>query len=147
MTTDNNNNNNINNNSIFETEIIVRPDDIDMNNHVHNSKYLDYIQTARFIQMRDNYKVPMEEYLLKGLNWFATEVHLVYKRQLKFGDIALVKTQVGEWSGAQVTINVWVCNKATNKIAVEGKMVYTLVSTSSGRPTRIPEDIVERHKI
>ena len=40
-------------NSIFETEIIVRPDDIDMNNHVHNSKYLDYIQTARFIQMRD----------------------------------------------------------------------------------------------
>jgi len=45
-----------NTNSIFETEIIVRPDDIDMNNHVHNSKYLDYIQTARFIQMRDNYK-------------------------------------------------------------------------------------------
>ena len=28
--------------SIFETEIIVRPDDIDMNSHVHNSKYLDY---------------------------------------------------------------------------------------------------------
>lgn len=137
----------INNNSVFETEIIVRPDDIDMNNHVHNSKYLDYIQTARFIQMRDNYKVPMEEYLSKGLNWFATEVHLVYKRQLKFGDIALVKTQIGDWSGAQVTINVWVLNKVTNKIAVEGKMVYTLVSTASGRPTRIPEDIIERHKI
>lgn len=136
-----------NSNSIFETEIIVRPDDIDMNNHVHNSKYLDYIQTARFIQMRDNYKVPMEEYLSKGLNWFATEVHLVYKRQLKFGDIALVKTQVGDWSGAQVTINVWVYNKSTNKIAVEGKMVYTLVSTTSGRPTRIPDDIIERHKI
>ena len=105
-------------NSIFETEIVVRPDDIDMNNHVHNSKYLDYIQTARFIQMRDNYKVPMEEYVSKGLNWFASAVNLEYKRELKFGDIALVKTQVAEWSGAQVTINVWVYNKATNKIAV-----------------------------
>jgi acyl-CoA thioester hydrolase/thioesterase-3 len=134
-------------NSIFETEIVVRPDDIDMNNHVHNSKYLDYIQTARFIQMRDNYKVPMEEYVSKGLNWFASAVHLEYKRELKFGDIALVKTQVGDWSGAQVTINVWVYNKVTNKICVEGKMLYTLVSITSGRPVRIPDDIVERHKI
>lgn len=136
-----------NTNSIFETEIIVRPDDIDMNNHVHNSKYLDYIQAARFIQMRDNYKVPMEEYISKGLNWFASEVHLNYKRELKFGDIALVKTQVGDWSGAQVTINVWVYNKATNKICVEGKMLYTLVSLASGRPTRIPEELINRHKI
>ena len=134
-------------NSIFETEIIVRPDDIDMNNHVHNSKYLDYIQTARFVQMRDNYKVPMEEYIDKGLNWFASEVHLTYKRALKFGDVALVKTQVDEWSGAQVTINVWVYNKATNKIAAEGKMLYTLVSLSSGRPTRITQDIIDRHMV
>lgn len=141
------NNPDSNSNSIFETEIIVRPDDIDMNNHVHNSKYLDYIQTARFIQMRDNYKVPMEEYIEKGLNWFASEVQLKYKREMKFGDIAIVKTQVGEWSGAQVTINVWVYNKATNKVCVEGKMLYTLVSLNSGRPTRIPDDIIERHKI
>ena len=134
-------------NSIFETEIIVRPDDIDMNNHVHNSKYLDYIQTARFVQMRDNYKVPMEEYLSLGFNWFASAVHLEYKRALKFGDIALVKTQIDEWSGARVTINVWVYNKATNKIAAEGKMLYTLVSLTSGRPVRIPESIIERHMI
>jgi acyl-CoA thioester hydrolase/thioesterase-3 len=136
-----------NTNSIFETEIIVRPDDIDMNNHVHNSKYLDYIQTARFIQMRDNYKVPMEEYIAKGLNWFASEVHLEYKRELKFGDVALVKTQVGDWSGAQVTINVWVYNKESNKVCVTGKMLYTLVSLASGRPTRIPEELIERHRI
>lgn len=141
------NNPDSNSNSIFETEIIVRPDDIDMNNHVHNSKYLDYIQTARFIQMRDNYKVPMEEYIQKGLNWFASEVQLKYKREMKFGDIAVVKTQVGEWSGAQVTINVWVYNKATNKVCVEGKMLYTLVSLTTGRPTRIPDDIIERHRI
>ena len=134
-------------NSIFETEIVVRPDDIDMNNHVHNSKYLDYIQTARFIQMRDNYKVPMEEYHSLGLNWFASAVHLEYKRALKFGDIALVKTQIGEWNGAQVTINVWVYNKSSNKIAVEGKMLYTLVSITSGRPVRISEDIIKRHLI
>ena len=29
--------------STFTSEIIVRPDDIDMNNHVHFSKYLDFV--------------------------------------------------------------------------------------------------------
>ncbi|HOJ06263.1 MAG: acyl-CoA thioesterase [Ignavibacteriota bacterium] len=142
-----NHDNSNNTNSVFETEIIVRPDDIDMNNHVHNSKYLDYIQTARFIQMRDCYKVPMEEYFERGFTWFASEVQLKYKREMKFGDIAVVKTQVDQWSGAQVTINVWVFNKSTNKVCVEGKILYTLVSISSGRPARIPEDIIERHRI
>ena len=37
--------------STFESELTVRPDDIDMNNHVHNSKYLDYVLAARYDQM------------------------------------------------------------------------------------------------
>jgi acyl-CoA thioester hydrolase/thioesterase-3 len=133
--------------STFETEIVVRPDDIDMNNHVHNSKYLDYVQTARYIQMRDNYKFPMEEYLERGYNWYASTAQIEFKRALKFGDIAVVRTQIKEWSGAQVIINFWIINKQTNKIASEGYIVYTLISLSSGRPVRIPEDVLERHNI
>lgn len=97
--------------------------------------------------MRENYKIPMEEYHLLGLNWYASEVWLRFKRELKPDDIALVKTQVSNWSGAQVTINVWIYNKATNKTAVEGEILYTLVSIKSGRPVRISEEIKERHKI
>ncbi|MGY0035466.1 acyl-CoA thioesterase [Pedobacter sp. NJ-S-72] len=37
--------------SIFETALKVRPDDIDMFNHVHNSKYFDYVLAARYDQM------------------------------------------------------------------------------------------------
>jgi len=38
-------------NPIFESEIAIRPDDIDLNNHVHNTKYLDYVLAVRFVQM------------------------------------------------------------------------------------------------
>ncbi|MCP5552003.1 MAG: hypothetical protein H7A53_14035, partial [Akkermansiaceae bacterium] len=34
--------------STFETRLDVRPDDIDMNRHVHNSRYLDYVLAARY---------------------------------------------------------------------------------------------------
>lgn len=134
-------------NTIFSSEIKVRPDDIDMNNHVHNTKYLDYVQTARFEQMRDFYKMPMEEYHSKGLNWFASLAHIEYKRALKLNEIAIVKTQMGEVNGAQVTVNFWIENKTTKKIVAEGYIIYTLISISSGRPVRIPEEVIERHSI
>ena len=41
--------------STFETIVPVRPDDIDMNQHVHNSKYLDYVLAARLDQMERCY--------------------------------------------------------------------------------------------
>jgi acyl-CoA thioesterase FadM len=34
----------------FETELQVRPDDIDMNQHVHGSRYMDYVLAARYDQ-------------------------------------------------------------------------------------------------
>ena len=34
--------------SKFETELQVRPDDIDMYQHVHSSRYMDYVLAARF---------------------------------------------------------------------------------------------------
>lgn len=133
--------------AIFESEILIRPDDIDMNNHVHNTKYLDYVQAARYIQMRDNYKYPIELYIEQGLNWFASEAHITFKRSLKFGDSAIVKTQIKEWNGAQVGVNFWIMSKKSNKLAAEGYMVYTLVSLTSGKPVRIPQEIIEKHQI
>ena len=55
--------------SIFERTLKVRPDDIDMFNHVHNSKYFDYVLAARYDQMEQFYKMPMESFLESGFGW------------------------------------------------------------------------------
>ncbi len=133
--------------AIFESEIVIRPDDIDMNNHVHNAKYLDYVQAARYMQMRDNYKYPMELYIEQGYNWFASEAHINFRSPLKFGDTAIVRTQIRNWNGAQVGVNFWILSKNSQKIVAEGFMVYTLVSISNGKPVRIPAEIIEKHQI
>ena len=62
--------------STFTSEIIVRPDDIDMNNHVHFSKYLDFFLAARYEQMRRDYKISMEEFIDMRLNWVASNMHI-----------------------------------------------------------------------
>jgi len=134
--------------SIFETEIIVRPDDIDMNNHVHNSRYLDYLLMARYDQMKKDYKVPMDEFINRGYAWVASATNIQFKREIKLGDKVLVRTQLNSFSGAQVTINFWILIKRENeKVAAEGQGIFTLISTKNGRPLRIPEDIIEKYTI
>ncbi len=134
-------------NTIFSSEIKVRPDDIDLNNHVHNAKYLDYVQAARFEQMINDYKMPMEEFVEKGFNWVSSAAHIDWKRPLKLGDTAIVKTQMDSVNGAQCKVNFWIENKATNKLVSDGYFIYTMVSVKSGRPVRITDEIIERYSI
>lgn len=133
--------------SIFETEITVRPSDIDMNQHVHYSKYLDYLLLARYDQMHRCYKLSMEDFISRGFSWVASTFNINYKREIKLQDIVIVKTRVDSYDGAQVKVNFWFVKKETNKVAADGWAIYTMVSINSGRPTRIPDDIIQKYLI
>lgn len=134
--------------STFETKIIVRPDDIDMNNHVHYSRYLDYILMARYDQMKKDYKVAMEEFVERGFSWVASKVNIQYKRPIFLEDGTItVRTQLEEFNGARVMINFWIVKGEKEKIAAEGQINYTMISVKSGRPTRVPDDIVEQYQV
>ena len=133
--------------SAFETEISIRPDDIDMNNHVHNTKYLDYILAARYVQMEKFYKMSMDEFLSIGYTWVISTTHIDYKRALKLGDEIIVKTQVDSVSGAQCVVKFWILLRQNHKISAEGYINYTMISVNSGRPVRIPDFIIEKYSI
>jgi YbgC/YbaW family acyl-CoA thioester hydrolase len=134
--------------STFETEVTVRPDDIDMNNHVHYSRYLDYILMARYDQMKKDYKVSMEEFVKRGFSWVASEVNIQYKRPILLADgIIKVRTQLEEFHGAKVMINFWIVKGENEKVAAQGTVSYTMIAVKSGRPTRVPDDIVEQYQV
>ena len=133
--------------SIFSTEIIVRPDDIDMNNHVHFSKYLDYFLAARYDQMGRCYKLSMEEFIEMGFSWVASNMSINYKRALKLGDTAIVKTQLDSFNGAQVNVNFWIYNKSTGKLISDGSGNFTLINIRNLRPARIPQEIIDKYLI
>ena len=88
----------------FDSEITIRPDDIDMNNHVHNTKYLEFVFAARYIQMEKYYKMPMDEFIELGYTWVISTSHIDYKRALKLKDEIIVTTQVDSVSGAQCIV-------------------------------------------
>lgn len=133
--------------SIFESEIVIRPDDIDMNDHVHNTKYLDYVLAARYDQMQKDYKMPMSEFHKLDYNWIVSTTHIEYKRALKLSDKIIVKTQIDSVNGAQSKVNFWIIKKDSGKIAAEGYLLYTMISKKTGRPVRIPEEIIKKYSV
>lgn len=66
---------------------------------------------------------------------------------MKLEDKIIVRTQLESVSGAQSKVNFWIVKKSSNKVAAEGYLIYTMISIKTGKPVRIPEEIINRYAI
>ena len=133
--------------SKFTSELQVRPDDIDMNQHVHASKYFDYVLAARYDQMTRCYHMGMDEFNAQGLGWFVRTGHIEYKRALKMGDSFTVTTWIDEMTDDSVRVQFEIKRRPNNKLAADGYSVYTLVNLQTGRAQKIPDAIAAKYSI
>ena len=133
----------------FETELQVRPDDIDMNRHVHASRYHDYVLAARYDQMARCYGMPMDQFIQAGLGWYVKTAHLEYKRPLALGDVFLVRTWVEKIGGSEVEVRFEILRKVGDrlKLSCDGWFEYTMVSLETGRAELIPDWIVAKYSV
>ncbi len=133
--------------SAFRTLIPVRPDDIDMNRHVHNSKYADYVLAARYDQMERCYGMSMDAFLERGLSWVVRASYIEHKRPLRLGDVAEVETRIAGIARHGVKVEYDIRNEADGRTAARGWFDYVLVCVERGRPQAIPEDVVAIYSI
>lgn len=133
--------------STFETELQVRPDDIDMNQHVHNSKYFDYVLAARYDQMERFYKMSMEEFIKLGYGWVVRTAHIEYKRPLGLGDRFIVRCNIEEMLKDGVRLHFQIKKKENGKVACEGWFDYAMINLKTGRAEAIPDFIKEKYSI
>ena len=133
--------------SKFETELQVRPDDIDMNKHVHNSRYFDYVLAARYDQMERCYNMPMAEFIKLGFGWVVRTAHVEFKRPLGLGDRFIVRTWIDEVYNDGVKVHFEILKKVNGKLSCDGYFHYTMVNMESGQAEAIPHWIVEKYSI
>lgn len=131
----------------FESIIPIRPSDIDMNQHVHNTMYLDYVLAARFDQMARCYKMSMDEFLKKGWSWWIRKTYIEYKRALKLGDVARVRTWVDEYERSRVLVQYEICEHVNGFLSAVGYLEYIFINLTTGKPQSIPPEIIEKYSI
>jgi acyl-CoA thioesterase FadM len=135
--------------SKFETEMQVRPDDIDLFQHVHSSRYMDYVLAARYEQMARCYGMSWEEFSKRGLGWYLTATTMNFLRPLGLGDRFIVRTWIEEFlaDDAGVRVRFEIEKQETGKRCFSGHAEYKLVSLAVNRAVRIPEDIKAKYSI
>ncbi|SDR92904.1 acyl-CoA thioesterase [Opitutus sp. GAS368] len=133
--------------SKFETELQVRPDDIDMYQHVHSSRYMDYVLAARFDQMERCYRMPMAEFQRRGYGWFMAATQMNFKRPLGLGDRVIVRTWIERFTLIGVKVQFQIERAADKKLSCDGWFDYVMVSMETARAVRLPEDIRAKYAI
>ena len=128
----------------FGTGLIVRPDDIDMNNHVHNSKYLDYVLFARYDQMGRCYGMPMNTFIENGWVWYQKSWNIEFRRALNIGEHITVRTWLESFEKADVKVGFQILKENT-KVSAEGTFVSTMINAKSGRPEVIPDWVIQQY--
>lgn len=133
--------------SIFESELTVRPDDIDMFNHVHNSKYLDYVLAARYEQMHKFYGMSWEQFEAQGFGWVVAKVSISFKRPLKMGDQMLIRTGILEMNEKGSHVQFEIINRKTGKVASDGIFEYVMIDLKTQRSCRVTEEMIKAYSI
>lgn len=133
--------------SKFESELAVRPDDIDLYQHVHSTRYLDYVLAARFEQMERNYGMSMQAFAARGLGWFMTSTTVNFKRPLGWGDRMVVRTWIVHFTDSGCRVAFEIEKLPTGKRVCDGHADYTLVTLATGRATLLPDDIRAKYSI
>lgn len=129
----------------FETEVAVRPGDIDLHGHVHSPEYLAFFLTARFDQMERCYGISMQQFQEQGLTWFLRRTEIDYRKPLKLGDRMLVRSRISEITKSSAWVDFDIVEKESGDLCCNGRVLNVLINLETGRPVRIPDWVIEKY--
>ena len=127
---------------VLEKEIIVSKNDLDELNHVNNIKYVNWIlEIAKM-----HWGVLVSDETLRNYHWVLLEHQIKYLHPALLNDRIRIKTYVEETKEIKSSRIVNIYNKDTDKLLVTSRTIWCLISSKSGKPTRITNEIKEAFK-
>ena len=106
---------------------------------------LTILAHARFDQMNRCYGMPMERFTENGWGWFVKSCQIEFKRPLSMGENVIVRTWLDSVEKSDALVRFQIFRKRTMKIAAEGSIVNTMISTASGRAIPIPAWVITQY--
>ncbi|RTQ45301.1 acyl-CoA thioesterase [Hymenobacter gummosus] len=125
-----------------DVHIRVRYAETDQMGYVYHGNFAAYFEVARteaFRQLGISYK----EMEAEGVGMPVGELRIKYKRPARYDDLLRVRMLLREMpQGSRVLFEYEIYNEA-NELLTEGSTLMVFVNGKTGRPTAIPEHILE----
>ena len=125
---------------IYEHHITVLPSDIDENNHANNLSYLRWMNEAAVAHSNEN-GWTAQRYIELGATWFARKHVIEYLAPSFKGDKIVVRTGVVDWKNIRSTRKYRFIRISDDKVIAEAETLWVFVNISTGKPTRLPNEV------
>lgn len=130
---------------VLEVKQEVSGKDIDSLGHVNNEVYLHwFMNVASFHGTIAGWGI--EKLIKGGAGWMVREHHLKYLGQVRLGDKLKLCTWVETMDKITSERRYELVNTDTGKTVCEGKTLWVWVNFHTGRPSRIPQELIDSFK-
>lgn len=130
----------------FSIRLRVSPQDLDELQHVSNVVYIRWLQDVA-VAHSVSVGLSLEEYRRQGAVFVVRRHEVDYLRPALLGDEVEVETRVAALSPVTATRLNFIRRVADGQVLVQAQTQWAYVSTTNGRPTRIPPEVVKRFTI
>jgi acyl-CoA thioester hydrolase len=126
----------------FEKQIVVRESDIDVQSHVNNVVYIQWVQDVAVAHW--NSIVPIE--LSQESFWVVLRHEIDYKAAALLGDELILKTYLGKLDVLKWERFTEVYRPKDDKLLAKARTLWSGLDAKTLRPKRIGNEFVERFK-
>lgn len=124
---------------VTEIEILVRSTEIDVNGHVNNAKYLEYLEWGR----EDWYEQCGLDYeTLKNLGIVTVVAHVSanYRRESVQNDRLRIQTRLKEVGNTSFRMQQFIYNQR-DELVLDAEFVVVTVNPDTHQKVRVPDEI------
>jgi acyl-CoA thioester hydrolase len=122
----------------FELAFTARPEHIDELGHVNNAVWVQWIQEIAVAHWRSVADPGHDE----AYFWVVTRHEIDYLRAALEGDVVTGRTWVGEAPQGARFDRIVEFTGADGKVRVRARTVWAIIEKASGRPVRVPPEVV-----
>lgn len=124
-----------------EITIPVRTYDIDFAGIVSNIVYIKWLEDLR-LKFLDEH-LPLDREIARGSVPIVSKTEIEYKRPIKLFESVVGRMWIGNFGRIKYTLQAEIISN--NNIAAVATQMGTFLSVDSGRPVKIPEELLQKY--
>ncbi len=123
----------------MQDEIVVGSDAMDVNGHVNNIRYLEWMQQIAGEHAKRLGLVALSE--KANCHWYVRSHSITYLKQAFEGDVLELKTTVDALTNIRSMREYTFVRKGDRQTVVTASTEWVLVDSTTGRPRRITDEM------
>ncbi len=125
--------------SIKITEIVVRGYHVDLYGHVNNTRYLEFLEEARW-QFAEGH-LDLGKWQEQGIGFSIVNITINYRRPAFMGDILQIRTRLSKLGKTSGTIHHEIVNKGTEDVVTDADITFVMVDAEKNKPVPITGEL------